>query len=71
MTAPWSPSPPGSHADVCLELHGTADSIAVGLADRLPLRSIEPARRYSNYVPKSASQRRPALFETALVSPSR
>jgi myo-inositol 2-dehydrogenase/D-chiro-inositol 1-dehydrogenase len=28
--------------DVRLELHGTADSIAVGLDDRLPLRSVEP-----------------------------
>ncbi|MGQ0573819.1 MAG: Gfo/Idh/MocA family protein [Pseudonocardia sp.] len=28
--------------DVRLELHGTADSIAVGLEDRLPLRSVEP-----------------------------
>jgi myo-inositol 2-dehydrogenase/D-chiro-inositol 1-dehydrogenase len=28
--------------DVRLELHGTADSIAVGLEDKLPLRSVEP-----------------------------
>jgi myo-inositol 2-dehydrogenase/D-chiro-inositol 1-dehydrogenase len=28
--------------DVRLELHGTADSIAVGLDDKLPLRSVEP-----------------------------
>jgi myo-inositol 2-dehydrogenase/D-chiro-inositol 1-dehydrogenase len=28
--------------DVRLELHGTRDSIAVGLEDRLPLRSVEP-----------------------------
>jgi myo-inositol 2-dehydrogenase/D-chiro-inositol 1-dehydrogenase len=28
--------------DVRLELHGSADSIAVGLEDRLPLRSVEP-----------------------------
>jgi myo-inositol 2-dehydrogenase/D-chiro-inositol 1-dehydrogenase len=28
--------------DVRLELHGSADSVAVGLDDRLPLRSAEP-----------------------------
>src|SRR6266511_88754 len=28
--------------DVRLEIHGSADSIAVGLEDRLPLRSVEP-----------------------------
>lgn len=28
--------------DVRLEVHGSADSIAVGLEDRLPLRSVEP-----------------------------
>jgi myo-inositol 2-dehydrogenase/D-chiro-inositol 1-dehydrogenase len=28
--------------DVRLELHGSVDSIAVGLEDRLPLRSVEP-----------------------------
>jgi myo-inositol 2-dehydrogenase/D-chiro-inositol 1-dehydrogenase len=28
--------------DVRLELHGSADSIAVGLEDKLPLRSVEP-----------------------------
>jgi myo-inositol 2-dehydrogenase / D-chiro-inositol 1-dehydrogenase len=32
----------GRGYDVRLELHGTADSIAVGLEDRLPLRSVEP-----------------------------
>jgi myo-inositol 2-dehydrogenase/D-chiro-inositol 1-dehydrogenase len=32
----------GRGYDVRLELHGTDDSIAVGLDDRLPLRSIEP-----------------------------
>ena len=32
----------GRGHDVRLELHGTADSIAVGLEDRLPLRSVEP-----------------------------
>jgi myo-inositol 2-dehydrogenase/D-chiro-inositol 1-dehydrogenase len=28
--------------DVRLEIHGSADSVAVGLEDRLPLRSVEP-----------------------------
>jgi len=32
----------GRGYDVRLEVHGTADSIAVGLEDRLPLRSAEP-----------------------------
>ncbi|MGE3662194.1 MAG: Gfo/Idh/MocA family oxidoreductase [Pseudonocardia sp.] len=32
--------------DVRLELHGTADSIAVGLEDRLPLRSVEPGATF-------------------------
>jgi len=32
--------------DVRLELHGTADSIAAGLEDRLPLRSAEPGVRF-------------------------
>jgi myo-inositol 2-dehydrogenase/D-chiro-inositol 1-dehydrogenase len=32
--------------DVRLELHGTADSIAVGLEDRLPLRSVEPGVQF-------------------------
>jgi len=32
----------GRGYDVRLELHGSADSIAVGLEDRLPLRSVEP-----------------------------
>jgi myo-inositol 2-dehydrogenase/D-chiro-inositol 1-dehydrogenase len=32
----------GRGYDVRLELHGTADSVAVGLEDRLPLRSVEP-----------------------------
>jgi myo-inositol 2-dehydrogenase/D-chiro-inositol 1-dehydrogenase len=32
----------GRGYDVRLELHGSADSIAVGLEDKLPLRSIEP-----------------------------
>jgi myo-inositol 2-dehydrogenase/D-chiro-inositol 1-dehydrogenase len=32
----------GRGYDVRLELHGTADSIAVGLDDKLPLRSAEP-----------------------------
>ena len=32
--------------DVRLELHGSADSIAVGLEDRLPLRSVEPGATF-------------------------
>ncbi len=32
----------GRGYDVRLELHGTKDSIAVGLEDKLPLRSVEP-----------------------------
>jgi myo-inositol 2-dehydrogenase/D-chiro-inositol 1-dehydrogenase len=32
----------GRGYDVRLELHGVSDSIAVGLEDRLPLRSVEP-----------------------------
>jgi myo-inositol 2-dehydrogenase / D-chiro-inositol 1-dehydrogenase len=32
--------------DVRLELHGSLDSIAVGLDDRLPLRSVEPGARF-------------------------
>jgi myo-inositol 2-dehydrogenase/D-chiro-inositol 1-dehydrogenase len=32
----------GRGYDVRLELHGSADSIAVGLEDKLPLRSVEP-----------------------------
>jgi myo-inositol 2-dehydrogenase/D-chiro-inositol 1-dehydrogenase len=32
--------------DVRLELHGMRDSIAVGLEDRLPLRSVEPGARF-------------------------
>ncbi|MGW5283029.1 Gfo/Idh/MocA family protein [Streptomyces collinus] len=32
--------------DVRMELHGFADSIAVGLDDRLPLRSVEPGARF-------------------------
>ncbi|MFD9094790.1 Gfo/Idh/MocA family oxidoreductase [Streptomyces collinus] len=32
--------------DVRMELHGFADSIAVGLDDRLPLRSVEPGVRF-------------------------
>jgi myo-inositol 2-dehydrogenase/D-chiro-inositol 1-dehydrogenase len=32
--------------DVRMELHGSRDSIAVGLDDRLPLRSVEPGARF-------------------------
>jgi myo-inositol 2-dehydrogenase/D-chiro-inositol 1-dehydrogenase len=32
--------------DVRLELHGSKDSIAVGLEDRLPLRSVEPGATF-------------------------
>jgi myo-inositol 2-dehydrogenase/D-chiro-inositol 1-dehydrogenase len=32
--------------DVRLEVHGSKDSIAVGLEDKLPLRSVEPGTRF-------------------------
>jgi len=37
--------------DVRLELHGTADSIAVGLEPRLPLRSVEPGATFPDGEP--------------------
>ncbi|MFG3546338.1 Gfo/Idh/MocA family oxidoreductase [Streptomyces sp. NPDC047725] len=37
--------------DVRLELHGFADSVAVGLEDRLPLRSVEPGATFPAGVP--------------------
>ena len=37
--------------DVRLELHGTADSIAVGLEPRLPLRSVEPGATFPDGAP--------------------
>ncbi|WP_337061409.1 Gfo/Idh/MocA family protein [Kineococcus sp. G2] len=37
--------------DVRMELHGTADSVAVGLEDRLPLRSLEPGATFPAGVP--------------------
>ncbi|MFG2944660.1 Gfo/Idh/MocA family protein [Streptomyces adustus] len=37
--------------DVRLELHGFSDSIAVGLDDKLPLRSVEPGVRFPAGVP--------------------
>ncbi|MGX9889184.1 Gfo/Idh/MocA family protein [Streptomyces sp. NPDC002276] len=37
--------------DVRLELHGTKDSIAVGLEDKLPLRSVEPGAGFPAGVP--------------------
>jgi myo-inositol 2-dehydrogenase/D-chiro-inositol 1-dehydrogenase len=39
--------------DVRLELHGSADSIAVGLEDRLPLRSVEPGATFPSGTPHS------------------
>jgi myo-inositol 2-dehydrogenase/D-chiro-inositol 1-dehydrogenase len=36
----------GRGHDVRLELHGSRDSIAAGLADRLPLRSVEPGATF-------------------------
>ena len=49
-TAPsrWCPTPATTARghDVRLELHGSADSIAVGLEDRLPLRSVEPGATF-------------------------
>ncbi len=36
----------GRGYDVRLELHGVADSIGVGLEDRLPLRSVEPGTTF-------------------------
>ncbi|WP_030421170.1 Gfo/Idh/MocA family oxidoreductase [Streptomyces sp. SCSIO 75703] len=37
--------------DVRMELHGFTDSVAVGLEDRLPLRSVEPGARFPAGVP--------------------
>jgi myo-inositol 2-dehydrogenase/D-chiro-inositol 1-dehydrogenase len=37
--------------DVRLELHGSRDSIAVGLDDRLPLRSVEPGASFPSGEP--------------------
>jgi myo-inositol 2-dehydrogenase/D-chiro-inositol 1-dehydrogenase len=37
--------------DVRLELHGTADSVAVGLEPKLPLRSVEPGVRFPDGTP--------------------
>jgi myo-inositol 2-dehydrogenase / D-chiro-inositol 1-dehydrogenase len=37
--------------DVRLEVHGSQDSIAVGLDDRLPLRSVEPGTGFPSGVP--------------------
>jgi myo-inositol 2-dehydrogenase/D-chiro-inositol 1-dehydrogenase len=39
--------------DVRLELHGSTDSIAVGLEDRLPLRSVEPGATFPSGTPHS------------------
>jgi myo-inositol 2-dehydrogenase/D-chiro-inositol 1-dehydrogenase len=39
--------------DVRLELHGSKDSIAVGLEDRLPLRSVEPGATFPSGTPHS------------------
>jgi myo-inositol 2-dehydrogenase/D-chiro-inositol 1-dehydrogenase len=39
--------------DVRLELHGMKDSIAVGLEDRLPLRSVEPGVTFPAGTPHS------------------
>ncbi|GGS32266.1 Gfo/Idh/MocA family oxidoreductase [Streptomyces griseoviridis] len=41
----------GRGHDVRLELHGFADSVAVGLDDRLPLRSVEPGVTFPSGVP--------------------
>ncbi|MEV4709055.1 Gfo/Idh/MocA family oxidoreductase [Actinoplanes sp. NPDC049316] len=43
----------GRGYDVRLELHGTEDSIAVGLEDRLPLRSVEPGTSFPAGPPHS------------------
>ena len=43
----------GRGYDVRLELHGVADSIAVGLEDRLPLRSVEPGTTFPAGPPHS------------------
>jgi myo-inositol 2-dehydrogenase/D-chiro-inositol 1-dehydrogenase len=37
--------------DVRMELHGSADSIAVGMDDKLPLRSVEPGVTFPGGVP--------------------
>jgi myo-inositol 2-dehydrogenase/D-chiro-inositol 1-dehydrogenase len=39
------------HHDVRLELHGSRDSIAVGLDDHLPLRSVEPGASFPSAAP--------------------
>ncbi|MEU9559479.1 Gfo/Idh/MocA family protein [Streptomyces fumanus] len=41
----------GRGHDVRMELHGFADSLAVGLEDRLPLRSAEPGASFPSGVP--------------------
>ncbi|MFI2758757.1 Gfo/Idh/MocA family oxidoreductase [Streptomyces echinatus] len=41
----------GRGHDVRMELHGFADSIAVGLDDRLPLRSVEPGVTFPSGTP--------------------
>ncbi|GAB1338977.1 Gfo/Idh/MocA family oxidoreductase [Streptomyces sp. E-15] len=41
----------GRGYDVRMELHGFADSIAVGLDDRLPLRSVEPGSTFPSGPP--------------------
>jgi len=40
--------------DVRLEVHGSRDSIAVGLDERLPLRSVEPGVEFPHQQPHSS-----------------
>jgi myo-inositol 2-dehydrogenase/D-chiro-inositol 1-dehydrogenase len=44
--------------DVRLELHGTADSAAVGLEPRLPLRSLEPGATFPGGIPHQSFMER-------------
>jgi myo-inositol 2-dehydrogenase/D-chiro-inositol 1-dehydrogenase len=64
--------------DVRLELHGTADSVAAGLDERLPLRSVEPGVTFPGGPPHrsfmdrfAAAYRRELLAFTEVVAGSR
>ena len=68
----------GRGYDVRLELHGSADSIAVGLEDKLPLRSVEPGVTFPAGPPHtffmdrfSAAYRRELAAFTELVAGTR
>ena len=68
----------GRGYDVRLELHGSADSIAVGLEDKLPLRSVEPGVTFPAGPPHTffmdrftAAYRRELVAFTELVAGTR